>query len=157
MKTGCYPKNKKLKLLRKVGTGKKKEPEKKPVKSDYVLGMPKNLPSTVREHLLKSRAFLVAEGRSQKQWQATWTRYCNYCKLFYEINKEISKTGYSTLDEKGLLRKNPLFAPLKDASTMCLKLEETLGLTPLSQSKVPAAPVKDEDDPAAKFVGGRKK
>jgi P27 family predicted phage terminase small subunit len=71
------------------------------------------------------------------------------CSLHYgvvvEVARQIEKEGYSTLDERGLTRKNPLFSTLHSASQLYRAYSSQFGLNPADRSRIAVEPAATEE------------
>jgi P27 family predicted phage terminase small subunit len=61
------------------------------------------------------------------------------------LAKQIESDGYSTVDERGLPRKNPLFSTLHTASQLYRSYSSVFGLDPANRSRLTIEPPKDDE------------
>ena len=73
---------------------------------------------------------------------------CSCYGLWRKAQEQLARTGFTTTDNRGVVRKNPYVTIEKNFGTLFLKFAEDFGLTPASRQRlnIPGPTVPDLED-----------
>ncbi len=109
--------------------------------------MPRDLDAAARRVWREIVPELERRGIITELDQMALVLYCTAVSDVQELSAIIDRAGMTFTTARGVVKARPEVAMLRRAMAQVLSMGRELGLTPLSRSRLPEAPLPEEDNP----------